>query len=154
MEKDEYLSLFENQITVAEYLKFEKERIKKKGIKGDNWIDIIKKQEFKCYYCDTHLNIIQELIIHKKIGLRKRGKFGFSGMHFEVEHKDSDKNNNKLENLSAACYYCNNDKSNTIKSDVFKNYFGISKNEAFEKLFIDSKLQQADLLRHHYKRKK
>ena len=126
MEISDYLKLFNCVIGLDEYLKFESIRFKKnKSISGDNWKTIIKNQHFKCYYCETSLEIIQEIILSKKINPRKRGRNAYSGMHFELDHKNADKDDNKLSNLVASCYYCNNDKSNTFDSEIFKKYFTI-----------------------------
>jgi len=45
-------------------------------------------------------------------------------MHFEIEHLNADKTNNAESHIVLACYYCNNDKSNTIEPEIFKKFFG------------------------------
>lgn len=71
-------------------------------------------------------------------------------MHFELDHKNANKKDNSPENLVAACYYCNNDKSNTFSSKIFKEYFGKQKNAGFENLFNNEKLSNTTQLRHHF----
>ena len=152
MEIEEYLLLFGERIELNEYLEREKKRFEKnKFITAENWGNIINSQNFKCFYCETNLEIIQELILHKIIKPRKRGKYGYSGMHFELDHKNADNNDNNLENLVASCYYCNNDKSNTFSSSIFKKYFGFYKKESFEKLFEDSNINLTNKLKHNLK---
>jgi hypothetical protein len=133
---EEYLIKF-NEVTIEDYLNCEKERIGKLHwhIDGNAWSTLLHKQDFKCFYCETHLGIIQQLVLNRRINPRKRGKFGFSGLHFELDHKDANNNNNSKNNLVASCYYCNNDKSNTISSELFKKYFGKQKGIAFKVLF-------------------
>lgn len=144
---DEYLALCQEDISEDEYLRLEEKRV-------DNyWVGIVKKQELKCYYCKTHLQVIQQLILNRIIKPRKRGRSGYSGLHFELDHKNADKKDNNIENLVASCYYCNNDKSDTFASDIFKNYFGLYKNQAFNKLFKDQKLKMTYKFRHNLKGK-
>ena len=144
---EEYLDLCKDEILLDEYLKFETERV------DSNWVSLIKKQNLKCYYCGTDLRIIQQLIINKIIKPRKRGKSGYSGLHFELDHKNADNTDNKVDNIVASCYYCNNDKSDTFSSELFKSYFGLYKNQAFNKLFEDKKLVMTEKFRHNLKGK-
>ena len=141
--QSDYLISCTTNLNSDEYLKFEKIR------KGSFWIDIIIGQDFKCYYCKTDIRTIQKLILNHLIGLRKRGPSGYSGLHFELDHKNANKLDNSSQNLVAACYYCNNDKSNTISENVFLSYFGPQRKIAFEKLIQDNKLKTDDLFVHH-----
>jgi 5-methylcytosine-specific restriction endonuclease McrA len=150
MNIQEYLQKFDKKISFDEYLKHEKNRINKNKIDPGSWIRLIESQKFKCYYCNTDLETIQEIIYYRLIDPRKRGEYGFSGMHFELDHKNANKNDNSTENLVAACYYCNNDKSNTFSSKIFKDYFGKQKYVGFESLFNDKKLTKTNQLRHHF----
>ena len=151
---DEYLKLCQEDISEDEYFKLEKERVSSSfEIDATAWIDLIKKQNITCYYCGTDLRIIQQLILNKIMRPRKRGRGGYSGLHFELDHKSADKNDNKPENLVASCYYCNNDKSDTFTSELFKNYFGLYKNQAFKKLFEDRNLERTGKFRHNLKGK-
>jgi hypothetical protein len=128
----EYLNSITTGLILSEYLQLERVR------KGSAWLDLVLKQDFKCYYCNTDIRIIQKLILSELIGLRKRGTAGYSGIHFELDHKNSKKEDNSSQNLVAACYYCNNDKSNTISEKVFLKYFGPQRKIAFDKLFEDN----------------
>jgi len=151
---DEYLTLCQDELSIEEYFAFEIKRVDKlPKIKSSDWIEIIKEQSVKCYYCQTDLRKIQQLIINKIIKLRKRGPDSYSGLHFELDHKNADKNDNRRVNLVASCYYCNNDKSDTFPSELFKNYFGAFKNHAFDKLFEDKKILLTDKFRHNLKGK-
>lgn len=142
MEHEEYLNkqILEDKDT---YLDREFERIKKYKNKSmaEIFIDKLKAQNLCCYYCNTDIRIIQSLIMNHIIECRKRGKYGFSGMNFEIEHLDSENTNDLSENIAAVCYYCNNDKSNTIGSDIYKKHFGALKNKAFEELLKEHKLK-------------
>lgn len=144
---EEYLKLCQDEISEEEYLKLEERRV------NSLWVKIIKNQELKCYYCKIDLRVIQQLIINRIIKPRKRGRTGYSGLHFELDHKNADKKDNCDENLVASCYYCNNDKSDTFASEIFKNYFGLYKNQAFKILFEDKKLKMTEKFRHNLKGK-
>ncbi len=139
----EHLNSLKKGLSKAGYLVLEENR------KDSDWVRIINEQHFKCYYCNTDIRTIQKLILNHLIGLRKRGLSGYSGLHFELDHKNSNKEDNSSQNLVAACYYCNNDKSNTICEQVFLNYFGPQRKIAFDKLFIDNNLVSDDLFVHN-----
>ena len=147
---DEYLNLAKDQITVDEYLNLERQRMTKlKKINADEWEKLIQKQNLKCHYCKTDIRVIQQLIIKKIISLRKRGTAGYSGLHFELDHKNADKTDNNKHNLVASCYYCNNDKSNTIDSDTFEKYFGAARGEAFVKLAKARQIEEVTHFHHN-----
>lgn len=140
---EEYLANCHSNINEVEYLKFETLR------KGEGWSKLVKRQKFKCFYCKTDIRDIQKIILNGIIKMRKRGPDGFSGLHFELDHKNAVNTDNNCENLVAACYYCNNDKSNTISFDVFKNYFGQQRNIAFKKIIKDFNLTKDSFFKHH-----
>jgi hypothetical protein len=142
---NEYLSKCNIKMNSEEYLILEEKR------KDKQWVEIIKKQNFCCFYCKTDIRIIQKLISSRIIGQRKRGPDSYSGFHFELDHKNADNKDNTIENLVAACYYCNNDKSNTISSEVFQAYFGPSRGLAFNKLMVDHDVKVDELFSHHLK---
>ena len=79
---------------------------------------------------------------------------------FEIEGwviwvgKNAKNNDNNINNLVASCYYCNNDKSNTISSQIFKNYFGPDKGKSFSDLFKINNFTLTGELRHHFKNNK
>lgn len=125
------------------YLDLELKRIKKNKNKpmAEVFIDKLKHQDLCCYYCNTDIRTIQSLIMNNVIDCRKRGEKGYSGLHFEIEHLDPENSNNDSTNLAAACYYCNNDKSNTIDFEIYKKQFGPLRNNAFKNLLKVYKLK-------------
>jgi len=139
----EYLNSLKKGLSKAEYLMLEENR------KNSDWARIINEQNFKCYYCKTDIRTIQKLILSNLIGLRKRGLSGYSGLHFELDHKNANNKDNNYQNLVAACYFCNNDKSNTISEKVFLNYFGPQRKNAFDNLLKDYNIVTDDLFVHH-----
>ncbi len=139
----EYLNSLKKGLSKAEYLVLEENR------KDSDWVRIINEQDFKCYYCNTDIRTIQKLITNNLIGIRKRGRSGYSGLHFELDHKNANNKDNNYQNLVAACYYCNNDKSNTISEQVFLNYFGPQRKISFDHLLKDNHLVSDDLFVHH-----
>jgi 5-methylcytosine-specific restriction endonuclease McrA len=147
---DEYLNLAKDQISIDEYLKLEYQRMTKlKKINADEWKRLLQGQNMKCHYCKTDIRVIQQLIVKKIISLRKRGSAGYSGLHFELDHKNADKTDNNTHNLVASCYFCNNDKSNTIDSDTFEKYFGAARGEAFIKLAKARQLEEVTHFHYH-----
>jgi hypothetical protein len=153
----EYLKLANKKLTIEAYLSYERKRMSRnKYIKPDAWCNLMVNQNMCCYYCETPLTIIQSLIKNNKINLRKRGLFGYSGLHFELEHKDARKSNNNPENLAASCYYCNNDKSNTISSGVYKFYFSETRKNAYMRLCHDNSIDTnlEEYYHHLYRSKK
>lgn len=141
--ENEYLNNCSFRLADVQYLELEKRR------KGNVWISIITKQEFKCYYCESDIRDIQKLICNRIIGLRKRGKLGFSGLHLELDHKNANKQDNSIANLVAACYYCNNDKSNVINDVIFLNYFGPQRKRVFYKLLHDYLIYSDNFFMHN-----
>lgn len=130
-------------INKEEYLKKESERIgnlfstKKHGegfstkeIFVDWYIDKIKEQKFKCYYCETSIFNIEKLIISGKLKKRKI-RYGYRGPVLEIDKKDNDKGYNK-NNCALSCYYCNNDKSYITGSSEYKKFFGGNRKKYFK----------------------
>ncbi len=151
MNIEEYLLLFKIKISKEAYLDFEKKRMSNNScISGIQWANLINEQNFSCFYCNTNIETIQELIYTGLINPRKRGVHGYSGFHFELDHKNANKIDNDVNNLVASCYFCNNDKSNTFSSEIFKNYFGKFKGKSFQELFDASKLKHLGTYRHQY----
>ncbi len=146
MTKEEYIANLYTVQSKDEYAEIERTR------KNNEWSKLLKHQDFKCYYCSTDIRLIQQLIINRLIDLRKRGRHGFSGLHFELDHKNANKDDNSKENLVAACYYCNNDKSNTISDTIFLKYFGPIRKLSFQNLHKDFKLDKSELFAHHFKK--
>ena len=154
MKKDirSYLDLF-NKFSKEEYLEKEYKRVDKYKTKkvAKLFKQKLTSQKLCCYFCNTDIRIIQSLIIKNIISPRKRGISGYSGMHFEIEHPDADKTNNDNNNIVLACYYCNNDKSNTISAEIFKEFFGRQKSLAFKNLIEEKNIKSEDLYWHHLK---
>jgi hypothetical protein len=141
--KQEYIDSVDKNLTGDEYLLRESKR------KNLQWAALVRAQDFKCCYCDTDIRLIQTLICNKVIGLRKRGLWGYSGLHLELEHKNADNQDNEISNLAAACYYCNNDKSDTISYEVYCKYFGPKRKEIFNHLINAKKLDVSELFVYH-----
>ncbi len=99
------------------------------------YINQLKEQKFRCYYCETSIFDIRKLIEENKLLTRKTG-YGMRGPVLEV-----DKMTNSLgyspTNCVLSCYYCNNDKSYTLNSQDYKEFFGKSR-----KAFFDNLLQR------------
>jgi len=128
-----------------DFLKNEKVRIGKlystkkhgKGFSNKDefvkWFEnTIKAQDFKCYYCDTSIFDICSLINQDKLKTRKTG-YGTRGPNLEVDRKINSNGYTK-ENCVLSCYYCNNDKSYILDSEVYKKYFGENRKKYFEYL--------------------
>ena len=140
---NEYLNTSSFRLTDIQYLELEKRR------KGLVWISILKNQKFKCFYCESDIRNIQKLICNRVIGIRRRGRYGFSGLHLELDHKNANKKDNNSGNLVADCYYCNNDKSNVINHFIFLNYFGPQRKRAFDELLRDNRINSDHLFVHN-----
>ena len=69
-------------------------------------------------------------------------------MHFEIEHLNADNTNNVESNIVLACYYCNNDKSNTIEPEIFKKFFGKQKGISYKHLMKEKNIKSEVLYWH------
>jgi|TARA_B110000091_G_scaffold80971_1_gene89210 5-methylcytosine-specific restriction endonuclease McrA len=145
-----YLEKF-NKYSREEYIDLECKRVDKYKPKkiAKLFKQKLTEQELCCYFCNTDIRDVQSLIKNHLIYPRKRGKYGYSGMHFEIEHLNADKTNNAESNIVLACYYCNNDKSNTIEPEIFKKFFGKQKSISFKDL-IEEKNIKSEVLYWHY----
>lgn len=145
-----YLNKF-NQYSKKEYLDKEFQRVDKYKSKkiAQLFKDKLKEQKLCCHFCNTDIRVIQSLIHNNVIYPRKRGRYGYSGMHFEIEHLDADKANDTTNNIVLACYYCNNDKSNTIGPEIFKDFFGKQKGVAYKDLMRKKNIKQDELYWHY-----
>ena len=128
-----------------DFLKNEKVRIGKlystkkhrKGFSNKDefvkWFEnTIKAQDFKCYYCDTSIFDIRSLINQDRLKTRKTG-YGTRGPNLEIDRKINSNGYTK-ENCVLSCYYCNNDKSYILDSEVYKKYFGECRKKYFKYL--------------------
>tara|TARA_Y100000768_G_C23540240_1_gene478905 strand:+ start:65 stop:535 length:471 start_codon:yes stop_codon:yes gene_type:complete len=144
-----YLKRF-NKYSKEEYIDLEYKRVNKdKSKNAELFKKKLAEQKLCCYFCNTDIRDIQSLIKNNLIYPRKRGKYGYSGMHFEIEHLNADKTNNAESNIVLACYYCNNDKSNTIEPEIFKEFFGKQKSVSY-KYLMEEKNIKSDVLYWHY----
>lgn len=87
----------------------------------------------KCYYCETSIFIIRELLNNNIIQYRKSGN-GFRGDNFEIDRINPFDGYNR-ENCVLSCYYCNNDKSNTFNYQIYKEFIGPSKKETWKQIY-------------------
>ncbi len=104
--------------------------VNKKGL-ADWYVNQLKKYNCKCYYCETSIHDIVNLI---KIGSLKtravRGD-GVRGPVLEIDKNDDIYSENTC---VLSCYYCNNDKSYTLDKVEYKKYFGENRRKYFKKL--------------------
>ena len=102
----------------------------------DWFIAQLARQNFNCYYCETAILDIRILIERGLLKIRKTG-YGWRGPVLEV-----DKRSNHLgygpDNCVLACYYCNNDKSYTLDSEAYKQFFGPNRKIFFDYLITTS----------------
>lgn len=145
-----YLKKF-NKYSREEYIELECKRVDKYKSKkiAKLFKQKLTEQELCCYFCNTDIRDIQSLIKNHLIYPRKRGKYGYSGMHFEIEHLNADKTNNVESNIVLACYYCNNDKSNTIEPEIFKKFFAQQKSISYKDLIEEKNIKSEVLYWHH-----
>lgn len=94
------------------------------------FLSAMKHQRFCCYYCNTSIFDIQDLIKQGKLKSRKTG-YGERGPILEIDKKDNAKGYHP-DNCVLSCYYCNNDKSYTLDAEVYKEYFGVNRNRYFK----------------------
>ncbi len=99
---------------------------------ADWFLESLKKNESKCYYCETSINDIRKLIAGGFLKTRKTGH-GERGPVLEIDKRDNKKGYSKL-NCELACYYCNNDKSYTLDSKDYKEHFGSAREKYFKYL--------------------
>jgi len=96
---------------------------------ADWFIGQLKRQNLSCHYCETSILDINSLIDRGLLKKRKTG-YGWRGPVLEV-----DKRSNHLgyspENCVLSWYYCNNDKSYTLDSEAYKQFFGPNRRAFF-----------------------
>ena len=97
-----------------------------------NWfVEKLKSQQCKCFYCDTSIHDINKLIAANLVKTRSvRGK-GKRGPVLEIDKNDD---GYVPANCVLSCYYCNNDKSYTSSKDHYKKHFGANRKKYFEYL--------------------
>jgi hypothetical protein len=83
----------------------------------EEFYDWYVSQKRQCYYCGIDEETIRQLLdsgrlVNKRIGIR--------GRRLELERKIPDKDYDDFDNLTFACYWCNNAKTDTFTADEFK----------------------------------
>jgi hypothetical protein len=101
---------------------------------ADWFIAQLEIQNFSCHYCETAIADIQSLIERGLLKTRKTG-YGWRGPVLEVD-KRSHHLGYSPGNCVLACYYCNNDKSYTLDSEAYKQFFGPNRNAFFKYLGV------------------
>jgi len=83
----------------------------------------------------------------------KYSKEEYIDLEYKRVNKDKSKNaelfKKKLAEQKLCCYYCNNDKSNTIEPEIFKEFFGKQKSVSY-KYLMEEKNIKSDVLYWHY----
>jgi hypothetical protein len=98
---------------------------------ADWYVSELKKHDCKCYYCETSIHDIIELINEGLLKTRSvRGK-GKRGPVLEIDKNDD---SYTKEHCVLSCYYCNNDKSYTTTLDDYKEFFGKNRKRYFDHL--------------------
>jgi len=106
------------------------------GTLADWFVDELKANACKCYYCETSVHDINKLIDHNLLRERKIG-YGYRGRVLEIDKNDE---TYVPANCVLACYYCNNDKSYTCSKKDYKNYFGPNR-----KIYFDTLLKKLNV---------
>ena len=139
-------------INDQEYLNIEYARAKKNLYKSDRkafgsaeklavwFVEKLKHQNFKCFYCETSIFDINKLI---DAGLLKTRAVRGEGRRGPVLEIDKNDNTYIPENCVLSCYYCNNDKSYTSSKEDYKEYFGNNRHKYIKTLLYN--LQNASL---------
>ena len=94
------------------------------------FVEHLKVNNCKCYYCETSIHNIIKLIDKGLLKTRKTG-YGERGKVLEID-KNDDVYTKELCVLS--CYYCNNDKSYITTKEDYKKFFGENRKKYFELL--------------------
>jgi len=98
---------------------------------ADWYVARLKKQECRCYYCETSIDDINRLIAATLLKTRSVRGDGKRGPVLEI---DKQENGYCIEECVLACYYCNNDKSYTCSKEDYKKYFGPTRKQYFNSL--------------------
>lgn len=98
----------------------------------------LASQNYCCYYCETSILIIRDLIENNKLKARRTG-YGSRGPALEIDKKINSRGYNE-ENCVLSCYYCNNDKSSIFDGEEYKAHFGENRKKFFEYLSRANKL--------------
>ncbi|MGN6436107.1 MAG: hypothetical protein ACTHMM_06220 [Agriterribacter sp.] len=98
---------------------------------ADWYVKQLIKQNCKCYYCETSIHHIAQLIEMKVLKTRKVRGGGKRGPVLEIAKQE---NGHTSENCVLSCYYCNNDKSYTTTQDDYKKHFEENRKKYFASL--------------------
>jgi hypothetical protein len=104
------------------------------------FVEKLKTQKFRCFYCETSIIDINKLI---DCGLLKTRAVKGEGRRGPVLEIDKNDDTYVPENCVLSCYYCNNDKSYTSSKEDYKVYFGKNRHQYFKTLL--NKLNNASL---------
>lgn len=102
----------------------------KKGL-ADWYVNQLKEYGCKCFYCETSIHDIVNLITKRSLKTRAVRGGGIRGPVLEIDKND---NTYSKDTCVLACYYCNNDKSYTLDKEDYKKYFGENRKKYFKKL--------------------
>ncbi|MCO5241414.1 MAG: hypothetical protein M9904_15295 [Chitinophagaceae bacterium] len=126
-----------------EYIKQEFERVKKNLYKAERkafgsadklavwFVEQLESQKFACFYCETSIFDINQLI---DAGLLKTRAVKGKGRRGPVLEIDKNDDTYVPENCVLSCYYCNNDKSYISSKEDYKGYFGKNRQQYFRTL--------------------
>lgn len=89
--------------------------------------------ENKCRYCNTSILDIRELLNANLIKGRGVRGAGIRGHNLEIDRMNPGIEYSEA-NCVLACYYCNNDKSNTFSYDVYLNIIGPTRKVMWDEL--------------------
>lgn len=129
-------------MTTNEYFEKEEIRVKKLYARskhsafGDaqglaEWfVKQLKDGDCMCYYCETSIHDISNLI-DAGLAIERKTGYGTRGRVLEIDKNDGGYSE---DTCVLSCYYCNNDKSYTMKKDDYKKYFGTNRKKYFEML--------------------
>jgi Pyruvate/2-oxoacid:ferredoxin oxidoreductase delta subunit len=105
---------------------------------ADWYVAKLKEQDCKCYYCETSIHSIKELIELGKLKPRMVRGGGKRGPVLEIDKQGEGYSS---DNCVLCCYYCNNDKSYTSNKEDYKRHFGENRRKYFEMLITSNNLK-------------
>lgn len=103
------------------------------------YLEKLAAQNYCCYYCETSIFTIRELIEKEKLKARRTG-YGSRGPVLEIDKKVNSEGYNR-DNCVLSCYYCNNDKSSIFNGDEYKTHFGANRKKHFH--YLKDSLEKA-----------
>jgi hypothetical protein len=94
-----------------------KPEIEKPWPSFEEFLEWYEKQPQKCCYCGISEPELARLIDSGRLYSKR---LPTRGRHLELERKIPDLPYDKFDNLTLACYWCNNAKTDTFTADEFK----------------------------------